>query len=236
MSICNTHEVPVEYIQLLPSEIANGIRDQYNSQLDIYSSDFNATKALQARKIIAPTQTADYSDNLNSLKKHYFSTGAFDSTLLTQVRRSIPIKKPVTHEVIEKEKSKIHVFDEIAAAAIKPMKAKSGEMTTINEDINPPIYLIYQFMQGNIRVCVTIRRKSGVRGCLKGYIKAFDKHFNLLLADVDEEYIPVTKAAKRKLKLGVLSFFNPRNSHVVLKRHLPQLLVRGDNIVVICKA
>ncbi len=236
MSICNTYEVPVEYIQLLPPEIANGIHNQYNSQLDIYSSDFNATKALQVRSIISPTQTINYSDNLNSLKKHYFSTGAFDNTLLTQVRNSISIKKPVTQEVTQIEKSKMHIFDEIAAAAIKPTKAKSGEMTTVKEDINPPIYLIYQFMQGNIRVCVTIRRKSGVRGCLKGYIKAFDKHFNLLLVDVDEEYIPVTKAAKRKLKLGIFSFFNPRNNHIVLKRHLPQLLVRGDNVVVICKA
>ncbi len=235
MSICNTYEVPVEYMQLLPPAITNGIHDQYNPQLDIYSSSFNPTKALEVRNIISPTQTVNYSDNLNSLKKHYFGSGAFDRTLLTQLRSSTS-SKPVIQEVSEKEKPKIHIFDEIAAAAIKPIKPKTGEFNSGSDAANPPIHLIYQFMQENIRVCITIRRKSGVRGCLKGYIKAFDKHFNLLLADVDEEYLPVAKAAKRKLKLGILSFFNPRNSHVLLKRHLPQLLVRGDNIVVICKA
>ena len=28
-----------------------------------------------------------------------------------------------------------------------------------------------------------------VRGSVEGYVKAFDRHFNMLLADVDEEYI-----------------------------------------------
>jgi hypothetical protein len=28
-----------------------------------------------------------------------------------------------------------------------------------------------------------------VRGSVEAYVKAFDRHFNMLLADVDEEYI-----------------------------------------------
>jgi small nuclear ribonucleoprotein (snRNP)-like protein len=30
---------------------------------------------------------------------------------------------------------------------------------------------------------------DSIRGCIDAYIQAFDKHFNMLLVDADEEYI-----------------------------------------------
>ncbi len=38
-------------------------------------------------------------------------------------------------------------------------------------------------------VCMYVCGLTSVRGAVEAYVKAFDRHFNMLLADVDEEYI-----------------------------------------------
>lgn len=51
-----------------------------------------------------------------------------------------------------------------------------------------PMSLLRSFHARRIRVHITIRRSHGLRSVLSAYLCAFDKHWNLLLLDVDEEY------------------------------------------------
>mmetsp|Transcript_27400 Transcript_27400/g.60674 ORF Transcript_27400/g.60674 Transcript_27400/m.60674 type:complete len:89 (+) Transcript_27400:1-267(+) len=80
-------------------------------------------------------------------------------------------------------------------------------------------------MKDRVRVRIIIRRNKCLRGSMDAYVKAFDKHFNMLLSDVDEQYI-VNQHKKKGMVRG--SFRNPNS---VLRRHLPQLLLRGDTVV-----
>jgi small nuclear ribonucleoprotein (snRNP)-like protein len=48
--------------------------------------------------------------------------------------------------------------------------------------------LLRSFFLRRLRVYVSIRRSHSIRGVLNAYLSAFDKHWNLLLLDVDEEY------------------------------------------------
>jgi len=48
--------------------------------------------------------------------------------------------------------------------------------------------LLRSFFQRRVRVYVLIRRSSSVRGVLSAYLSTFDKHWNLLLMDVEESF------------------------------------------------
>ncbi|CAN0335539.1 unnamed protein product, partial [Laminaria digitata] len=51
-----------------------------------------------------------------------------------------------------------------------------------------PYSLLYRLHEEKRRASVMIRRVNSVRGTCTGLIRAFDRHMNLLLADVKEEY------------------------------------------------
>jgi small nuclear ribonucleoprotein (snRNP)-like protein len=121
-----------------------------------------------------------------------------------------------------------------------------------------------------------------IRGTVDGFVRGFDKHFNLLLTDVDETYahtappsLPGSAARSAPLRssssdssaspaaavggeaavlsrwpattattsagstaavvcLQCLAYYYFDTVYVRAHRHLPQLLVRGDNVVLVC--
>jgi len=94
-------------------------------------------------------------------------------------------------------------------------------------------------MNDRKRVHVVIRRKAGVKAILLGYVQAFDKHMNILLSDVDETYVSnklrgkvcVNELRTKQIR-GNAFKPNPSNKHILTK-YSDQLLIRGDNIVMV---
>jgi small nuclear ribonucleoprotein (snRNP)-like protein len=115
-----------------------------------------------------------------------------------------------------------------------------------------PLSLLHSIHVKRQRVRVLVRYVDCIRGTLTGYLISFDKHMNLLLRDVDEVYtsritmvmqdVGLTKSEleleRRKCLEGASKGdAKPHNPRVkVGKRHMHQLLVRGDNVVSIWKA
>ena len=78
------------------------------------------------------------------------------------------------------------------------------------------------------KVKIYIRRLSGIKGTCEGYLEAFDRHFNVVLSDVNEDFLMfdryelVTSSGKRPRKKVILT---PR------KRYFKRLFIRGDNVI-----
>ncbi len=131
-----------------------------------------------------------------------------------------------------------------------------------------PLSLLYSIHSNKKRIRVMIRYVDCVRGILTGYLIAFDKHFNMILRDVDEIFTKrVTKIfnttgentySKAELELlrRTKSTFttntleqkqkNENNNNKMtheedrsvpmMQRHFPQMLVRGDNVIMVWRA
>ncbi len=205
------YPVPEEYANLIWDQIAlenaqnsiANVTDQssvnmfkmsnitlYDSALDVYSDLFNAECALKSGAIIVPNAETNAKSLENLSKCKSLIEGGFDITPRILDRTVIDQAKAI---VLKTKDS--HIFDTIANNCQNPRDNKCA--MTINEEAvaasKSPLNLLEIFMTSKNRVQIVIRRKGGVKGIMRGFIQAFDKHFNLLMSDIDETVVPNTK-------------------------------------------
>ncbi|RYH13990.1 hypothetical protein EON65_34405 [archaeon] len=67
---------------------------------------------------------------------------------------------------------------------------QSHTHTHTHTPAHTPLYQLKVYMESLVRVRVVIRRRRGIRGYVEGYVHGLDKHWNLLMRDADEVYVP----------------------------------------------
>ena len=93
------------------------------------------------------------------------------------------------------------------------------------------------------RVRIVIRYVNAIRGILVGTLVAFDKHMNMILRDVEESYSmrpsdstkvnEEIEAMRRQKLMGSLAM--SEGEWFGRKRQMKNILVRGDNVVIISR-
>jgi small nuclear ribonucleoprotein (snRNP)-like protein len=125
-------------------------------------------------------------------------------------------------------------------------KQKTSPFAAIAESLPKagPFQVLYRLWEKRQRVRILIRYVNGIRGTLTGYLVAFDKHYNIILKDVEEVYHPrpVSRSSGTNDEEADPDVDKDSNRGAgmsrwkVRKRHMKQLLVRGDNVVLVYKA
>lgn len=96
-----------------------------------------------------------------------------------------------------------------------------------------PLSLLARAMEERRRVRVRTRHASGVRGEAYAYVKAFDRHLNLILADVTETS---SQRARIQRRCGTSNEEGKtKNAHKLVwrTRRLAQIFVRGEQVVLV---
>ncbi len=112
-----------------------------------------------------------------------------------------------------------------------------------------PMSLLARCVRDKLRVTVVTRGPGRVRGRLSAYLLAFDKHWNLALGDVDEEFTrkrhgkPCLNGTKesdsslspRSETMGdcIVRVDKCRRKTLQCRRHAHQLLLRGEHVVLV---
>lgn len=124
----------------------------------------------------------------------------------------------------------------------KDQKNILGYMTNQTEG---PMSILQKCVQDQVRIKVITRKLNGIRGFCTGLLVAFDKHWNLALQDVDETYsrprFPKPEydngqklaAAAEKVGESVIRIEKTRRKTQLCQRHVPQLVLRGEHVVLV---
>jgi small nuclear ribonucleoprotein (snRNP)-like protein len=88
----------------------------------------------------------------------------------------------------ERQEAHSRMLETIAERAI-PRYISVNQMGEKCESPSP-LQLLYDLMKEKARVRVLVRRRTSIRGSVDGYLVGFDRFWNLLLKDCDEEFIP----------------------------------------------
>lgn len=179
---------------------------------DFIGESFDAEAVLRNREKglkCLPCPNAKTFNNLNEYSNKTFKKTATGS----QHREPEPQRKFTAEQV---------------AACVRPERVVREQKTVLNQmqTQSGPLQLLSRSIGLRIRIQIR-RRKAGPPGsqfaCLTGMLVAFDKHFNLILSDVDE----VIRLMSHK-ETGVAQQCIQQK-----ERHVSRLFVRGDSVVIV---
>ena len=221
--------------------------EKYDASMDVHSTSFDAEKAfLNSRDplyLTRPSGPTKKYDNLAKVKRFVFADHKEFVVPDRSFMDSVKASQKADREREKAQEKKSTIFEDVIAGVLRGEggKKKAGQATasyggesssaTAAATTTSPYQLVNDLMREKARAEIIVRHKSGLRGVLTGYVLAADRHMNLLLADVDE----TAAAYGKKISIKALRQATSIETTPVVRRHFDQVLIRGDNIVLVSK-
>ncbi|CAK9202709.1 unnamed protein product [Sphagnum troendelagicum] len=149
--------------------------------LDFLSPEFDALEALRCEGLQPPNPRVRPLDNLNKCL-------SILPQELSESFVSVPVREPRSQESIaaqQRAKARTSLQMEKAAERARQTKVLDAMAEKLKDG---PLGLLVECYEKRGRVLVWTRHAHGIRGTLVGFLLAVDKHFNMVLQDVDEQY------------------------------------------------
>ncbi|CRL08412.1 CLUMA_CG021253, isoform A [Clunio marinus] len=225
-----------------------------DEELDVQSEKFNPLKALYAKRIKLPCKNVKKLDNVSSFLSRVQRAGnVLDSDLNVVPNKT---KKDQETEAVDTQKYHITAHGRKFLKEQAPIhRGKSSKFTrnifSRMEQCKGPLELLKKFRNNKTKVIIYIRKEHGIRGTITGFINAFDKHLNIALVDC----IEIWKRRKfnfseNKVLLGqpedcskLLNLMGIKVPEITTKsinrktvectRKIPQLMIRGEDVVLV---
>ena len=132
-------------------------------------------------------------------------------------------------QVAAKERAKARA-DQFRAQQAAQQEARERHLPTLLDlAARGPLQLLARAVAEGSRVRVVTRHSHGVRGVAVGHLRAFDRRMNLVLHAADEDYT-VMVPCKRVSASGLE---RPGRRAERRTRHMQQVFVRGDSVVLV---
>ncbi|KAG5678080.1 hypothetical protein PVAND_007782 [Polypedilum vanderplanki] len=232
--------------------------DSNDEELDLTSENFNPLKALYSKNVKLPVKNVKRFDNLAIFLSRLKKAGdQIDSDLSQQPTTSKKVKSKEEQE----EDEKYHITNAGRKFLKEQAPVHRGKKSKFTRDLiqrmetkQGPLSLLQKFRSNHTKVKIYIRKEHGIRGHLIGFIVAFDKHCNLTVSDCTEVWTrrkfkfseskiihtnPSEDCSKllAKMKINVpeISVKSLNRKNVVCTRKLNQIMVRGEDVVLVCE-
>ncbi|XP_055845627.1 U7 snRNA-associated Sm-like protein LSm11 [Episyrphus balteatus] len=222
-------------------------------QLDITSDEFDPLQALYANAEVKLTKRKPkvIYQNLAAFEIEYNKKGLYGMSIKSKddidestTKKDLPVEaKPSTS-------GRRFLPHQMAIKSSGPRMKNTRSLLRIIETMEGPMAVLRDCMHEKRQIKIHTRSEHGIRGSITGFVISFDKHWNILLRDVHETWKrrkykydenkfcgTPSDCSERLRNLGITlpqtkaKSLNRKN--VQLSRSIPQLLIRGEQIVLI---
>ncbi|KAL1508897.1 hypothetical protein ABEB36_003717 [Hypothenemus hampei] len=212
-----------------------------DEKTNLYSENFDPLVFLLSDKAKIPQPKAKVYDNVSKWYSNCNKSGNSENRRKKIEKMDQPVRRWQPHQLPVESK--------------KPQRPRKNLFIKM-ENMQGPLATLRKYMEEKTRIKIVTRNATGVRGYCIAYLLAFDKHFNLVLSEVDEFWHRSIKFKKNPLftdvpanegttKTKVISNNKIKipkiNSKQISKnteectRHVSQMMMRGENVVLIHK-